>query len=340
MTLSSKTLIIAEAGVNHNGDINIAYDLIDAAVDAGADIVKFQTFSADSLVTKTAQKAKYQEKTVSDHTTQYEILKSLELGRDSFLKLKEKCDCANIEFLTTGFDILDMDFIYKVGVSRFKIPSGEITNLPYLRFVGEKNYPVIMSTGMSNITEIGRALTVLQNAGTELSKIIVLHCNTEYPTPIDDVNLKAMLTIKDEFGVDVGYSDHTLGIEISIAAVALGAKVIEKHFTLNRSLPGPDHKASIEPIELIKMVEAIRNVETCMGNGVKKPSSSEINNINIVRKSIVAAKPIKKGDLFTMDNLTVKRPGYGISPMKWDILIGTTSSNDYNEDDFILDEEE
>ncbi|MBT3935425.1 MAG: N-acetylneuraminate synthase [Bacteroidetes bacterium] len=335
MNTSSKTLIIAEAGVNHNGDIDKAFDLIDAAVEAGADVVKFQTFSADHLVTKTAQKAKYQKKTAATYKTQYEMLKALELERGSFLKLKEKCDSREIEFLTTGFDISDLEFISKIGLYRYKIPSGEITTLPYLRYLGKIDSPVILSTGMSTLVEIGDAIEVLQDAGTARSKIVILHCNTEYPTPMEDVNLQAMLTIKEEFGVEVGYSDHTHGIEIPIAAVAMGAIVIEKHFTLDRQLPGPDHLASLEPCELKSMVKGIRNIELAMGDGKKRPSNSEIKNISIARKSIVASIPIRTGDFFSPDNLTVKRPGSGISPMKWDYLIGKTSQRDYNVDDII-----
>ena len=335
MVTVDNILIIAEAGVNHDGKIDKAYDLIDAAADAGADIVKFQTFTADSLVTKTASKAAYQEKSAINFASQYDMLKALELTRDSFLKLKKRCDKKNIEFLTTGFDKSDLEFISTIGLSRYKIPSGEITNLPYLRLIGQKNLPVILSTGMATLNEIGNALEVLQTAGTALAKIIVLHCNTEYPTLMEDVNLRAMFTIRNEFGVEVGYSDHTLGIEIPIAAAALGARVIEKHFTLDRNLPGPDHLASLEPNELLAMVKAIRNIEKAMGNGIKKPSASEIKNIPIARKSIVAKKPIKKGELFSEVNLTVKRPGTGISPMNWDSIVGKVSKRNYNADDLI-----
>ena len=335
MIPTDKILIIAEAGVNHNGDIGKAYDLIDAAAEAGADIVKFQTFTADSLVTKTAAKAAYQDKSAKEFGSQYEMLKALELARDSFLKLKERCREKNVEFLTTGFDRSDLEFISAIGLSRYKIPSGEITNLPYLRFIGQKSMPVILSTGMATTREIGDALEVLTTAGTAPSKITALHCNTEYPTPIEDVNLRAMLTIKDEFGVEVGYSDHTLGIEIPIAAAALGAKVIEKHFTLDRNSPGPDHRASLEPSELKSMVSAIRNIEIAMGDGVKKPSSSEVKNIPIARKSIVAAKTIKKGEVFTQENLAAKRPGNGVSPMMWDDIIGKISKRNYFADDLI-----
>ena len=328
-------LIIAEAGVNHNGDIDRAYDLIDAAAEAGADIVKFQTFTADSLVTKTAAKAAYQDKSAKEFGNQYEMLRALELTQDSFLNLKKRCREKKIEFLTTGFDMSDLEFISAIGLSRYKIPSGEITNLPYLRFIGKENMPVILSTGMATTREIGDALELLVTEGTELSKIIVLHCNTEYPTPMEDVNLRAMLTIKNEFGIEVGYSDHSLGIEVPIAAAALGATVIEKHFTLDRNLPGPDHRASLEPDELRTMVEAIRNIEVALGDGVKKPSTSEIKNIPIVRKSIVAAKAIGKGEVFTSENLTVKRPGTGISPMKWDDIIGRIAPKGYSVDDII-----
>ncbi len=335
MNSRSNTLIIAEAGVNHNGDIQKAYELIDVAVDAGVDIIKFQTFSADKLVTRSAKKAEYQEKNATEFKSQYDMLKALELSKDSFLQLKERCKSKRLEFLTTGFDISDLEFISTMGQSRYKIPSGEITSLPYLRYVGKKKYPIILSTGMSTMDEIGDAIEILQSSGTELKKITVLHCNSEYPTPMEDVNLKAMITIKKKFGVEVGYSDHTLGIEIPIAAVALGATVIEKHFTLDRKLPGPDHRASLEPNELNAMVKAIRNIEVALGDGVKHPSLSEKKNINIARKSIVAAKPIKKGDVFSSENLTIKRPGNGISPMDWDNIVGRIAKNNYLIDELI-----
>jgi len=333
--MKSQILIIAEAGVNHNGDIARAYNLIYAAADAGVDIVKFQTFSAERLVTKMAVKAAYQENNSPEYDSQYDMLKALELGRDEFSKLKAKCISRKIEFLTTGFDISDLEFITSFNLARFKIPSGEITNLPYLRYIGQLGKPVILSTGMSTLSEVRDALQVLEDAGTDRSLITVLHCNTEYPTPFEDVNLNAMLTIKNEFGVDVGYSDHTLGIEVPIAAVALGATVIEKHFTLDRNLPGPDHKASLEPNELKSMVTAIRNIETALGGDRKTPTISEKKNIPVARKSIVAAKNIKMGDVFSEKNLAVKRPGTGVSPMEWDNYIGKTALRDYIADELI-----
>ena len=333
--VNMKTIIIAEAGVNHNGEIETAFKLIDVANDADADFIKFQTFKADSLVSKNAPKAEYQEKLTDKRESQYEMIKSLELDLETHRLLKKKCEEVGIGFLSTPFDIESVDLLLDLGIPIIKIPSGEITNLPYLRFIGKKNLPVILSTGMATMREIGDALEVLTTAGTDLSKITVLHCNTEYPTPIEDVNLRAMLTIKDEFGVEVGYSDHTLGIEIPIAAAALGAKVIEKHFTLDRNSPGPDHRASLEPSELKSMVSAIRNIEIAMGDGVKKPSSSEVKNIPIARKSIVAAKTIKKGEVFTQENLAAKRPGNGVSPMMWDDIIGKISKRNYFADDLI-----
>jgi len=333
--MKSQILIIAEAGVNHNGDIARAYNLIYAAADAGVDIVKFQTFSAERLVTKMAVKAAYQENNSPEYDSQYDMLKALELGRDEFSKLKAKCNSRDIEFLTTGFDISDLEFITSIDLARFKLPSGEITNLPYLRYIGKLGKPVILSTGMSTLPEISAALKILEDAGTDRSRITVLHCNTEYPTPFEDVNLKAMLTIKYEFGVEVGYSDHTLGIEVPIAAAALGATVIEKHFTLDRNLPGPDHKASLEPNELKSMVTSIRNIEKALGDGFKAPSKSELKNLSVVRKSIIAKKDISAGDIFSADNLTVKRPGTGITPMNWDDYIGRVSTRSYSNDDLI-----
>jgi len=336
--MKRQTLIIAEAGVNHNGDIARAYDLIDAAADAGVDIVKFQTFSAERLVTKTAVKAAYQENNSPEYDSQYDMLKALEIGRDEFSKLKDKCISRDIEFLTTGFDISGLEFISSMDLVRFKIPSGEITNLPYLRYIGKLGKQVILSTGMSTLSEVEGALKVLEAAGVDRSQITVLHCNTEYPTPFEDVNLKAMLTIKNELVVDVGYSDHTLGIEVPIAAAALGATVIEKHFTIDRNLPGPDHKASLEPDELKSMVIAIRNIEKALGDGRKVPTNSENKNITVARKSIVVAKNIKMGDVFSEKNLAVKRPGTGVSPMEWDNLLGQVSSKNYKSDDLILEQ--
>lgn len=331
------TLIIAEAGVNHNGNIEIAKQLIEAAADAGVDFVKFQTFKADSLVSKSAKKAEYQQKNIHDNDdSQYSMLKKLELNEEMHFELKNHCKKCGIKFLSTGFDNDSIDFLDSIDISFYKIPSGEITNKPYLKHIASKHKPIILSTGMATITEIKDAINVLVCEGISIDKIIVLHCNTEYPTPMEDVNLKAMLNIGSELGVTFGYSDHTNGIEIPIAAVALGAKVIEKHFTLDRNLPGPDHKASLEPDELKAMVNAIRNVEIALsGSGIKEPSPSEIKNIDIARKSIVASRKILKGELFSEENLCVKRPGNGISPMLWDDVIGKKAIRDFQEDELI-----
>ncbi len=320
--MKKRTFIIAEAGVNHNGSIDLAFKLIDAAKEAGADAVKFQSFKADNLVSKKAEKADYQKKTTSESESQYEMIKKLELDEASHIELINYSKRKKIKFLSSPFDLESIDLLKKLGLEIFKIPSGEITNLPYLRKIGRLNKQTILSTGMSDLGEIEDALNILIENGTEKNKIIVLHCNTEYPTPYKDVNLKAMLTIKKAFDVEVGYSDHTPGIEIPIAAAALGAKVIEKHFTLDKNMQGPDHKASLEPIELKMMVDAIRNIEEAMGNGIKSPSPSEQKNINVARKSIVALKNINMGDLFTENNIGVKRPGNGILPKYYFELIG------------------
>lgn len=330
-----ETLVIAEAGVNHNGDMVMARELIDAAADAGADIVKFQTFTADRLVTNAAQKADYQiANTISDES-QHEMLKRLELSREMHEELIAHSALRGIEFFSTAFDLHSLDYLMGLGMTRIKVPSGEITNLPYLRRVGSFNKQVILSTGMSNLGDIEAALAVLEQAGTPRSQIIVLHCNTEYPVPMNEVNLRAMQSIGQAFGVRVGFSDHTEGIEIAIAAVALGAIVIEKHFTLDRCLPGPDHRASIEPHELARMIRSIRNVELAMGDGIKRPSPSEKKNRAIVRKSLVASRPISKGEVFCDDNLIAKRPGYGISPMRLDEILGREASRDFSSDEVI-----
>lgn len=331
-----RTLIIAEAGVNHNGDIAKAKALIDKGADAGVDYVKFQTFKAGNLVTKQAKRAAYQDKNTQDNDSQYEMLKKLELSQKDHQELIDYCTQKGVKFLSTGFDFESLEFLAGLGITIAKVPSGEITNLPYLRKVATLFPEVILSTGMANITEIKDAVKVLTDNGVSKDKITVLHCNTEYPTPMEDVNLKAMLHIQRELGVPVGYSDHTLGIEVPIAAVALGATVIEKHFTLDKTLPGPDHKASLEPDELKTMVIAIRNIEKAIGgSGLKEVSKSEAKNKPIARKSIVASKSIKKGDFFTEENITVKRPGTGISPMQWDEVIGKTAKKDFEEDDLI-----
>ena len=331
-----KTLIIAEAGVNHNGSLEMAFELIDAASDAGADVVKFQTFKAENLVTQSAAKANYQLGTTDVQETQFEMIKKLELSYDMHLKLISKCNEKGIRFSSTGFDTSSVDVLIELGVDFLKVPSGEITNLPYLRHVGTKGLPIILSTGMCKMQEVASALEILEKAGARKHDITVLHCNTEYPTPMEDVNLRAMLSMENELGLKVGYSDHTLGIEVPIAAVAMGATVIEKHFTLDRSMDGPDHAASLEPSKLKKMVSSIRTVEKALGDGQKKPSNSERANIGVVRKSIVASKNIKAGDQFSSDNLGVKRPGTGISPMQWDEVIGKVASKDFNPDELII----
>tara|TARA_B100000787_G_scaffold170279_1_gene165611 strand:+ start:13833 stop:14828 length:996 start_codon:yes stop_codon:yes gene_type:complete len=328
-------LIIAEAGVNHNGSIQLAFDLIDAAVDAGADAVKFQTFKSENLVSKNTQKAEYQKRTSDALESQFEMLQKLELNFEDYKKLNDYCHERNIMFLSTPFDHSSIDLLNELELKIFKIPSGEITNLPYLRHIGSLEKKVILSTGMSILNEISDALNILIESGTKKENIVVLHANSMYPTPMEDVNLNAMRTIKQELGVAVGYSDHTLGIEVDIAAVAMGASIIEKHFTLDKSMSGPDHKASIEPNELKAMVKAIRNIEKAIGNEMKIVTPSEQENRNIVRKSITANCTIKKGEKFTEDNLTTKRPGTGISPMKWDDIIGTIALNDYEADELI-----
>ncbi len=330
-----KILVIAEAGVNHNGDINLARQLVDAAAEAGADWVKFQTFSADRLVTKNAKKADYQNQATDVAESQYAMIRKLELNRDMHEVLIAHCKLRGIEFFSTGFDLKSIDLLVELGLNCFKIPSGEITNLPYLRHVGQYERPVILSTGMATMDEVRAALGILEQAGTSRERITVLHCNTEYPTPMTDVNLRAMLTIRDAFGVQVGYSDHTLGFEVAIAAVALGATVIEKHFTLDRNLPGPDHKASLEPEELKAMVNSIRNIEKAMGDGVKRPSASELKNKSVVRKSLVAACDILEGEIFSENNLAVKRPGTGLSPIRWDEVLGCKAPRNFEVDELI-----
>ena len=329
------TIIIAEAGVNHNGSIDTAKKMIDLAAEAGVDFVKFQTFNTEALVTRTAEKAEYQKGSTSEEGSQFNMLKKLELDRAAHEKLIQYCELKGTRFLSTAFDHDSIDLLAELNIPFFKIPSGEITNLPYLTHLGSMGKPIVISTGMSTLEEVQAAMNVLLDAGVKKDNLTILHCNTEYPTPLEDVNLQAMLTIQDELGVAVGYSDHTLGIEIPIAAVALGAVIIEKHFTLDRTLPGPDHSASLEPHELTSMVSAIRNIEKAMGDGVKKPSPSEIKNIPIARKSIVAKKRIKKGELFSEDNIIVKRPGTGISPMEWDNYIGKIADREYQGDDLI-----
>lgn len=331
----SKTLIIAEAGVNHNGNIDMAKRLIEAAAEAGVDYVKFQTFKSEKLVSRHATKADYQKANTGGEDSQLKMLQQLELSRDDHFLLIEHCKKCGIKFLSTAFDLESIEFLHSLNLDLWKIPSGEITNLPYLRSIAQKGGRVIMSTGMCDLSDIEAALKVLISNGTPEENITLLHCNTEYPTPWKDVNLRAMHDIAKRFNVPVGYSDHTRGIEVPIAAVALGATVIEKHFTLDNNLPGPDHKASLEPHQLKAMVDAIRHIECALGSGTKQVSESERKNMAIARKSIVAATEIKKGELFTPQNITVKRPGGGISPMKWDEVIGTTASHDYLPDEMI-----
>ncbi|QQT27798.1 N-acetylneuraminate synthase [Sphingobacterium spiritivorum] len=332
----SRVLIIAEAGVNHNGSLDNAFKLVDAAAEAGVDYVKFQTFKADKLVSKNAKKADYQiTNTGNSEDSQLEMLKQLELSHIDHEKIIAYCKEKGVRFFSTAFDLDSLQYLKDIGLDLVKIPSGEITNLPYLRKAAKLFSKVILSTGMSTMEDIRSAKRVFVNEG--VSNISILHCNTEYPTPMRDVNLKAMLSIADEFKVNIGYSDHTLGIEVPVAAVALGAKIIEKHFTLDNTMEGPDHAASLEPIELKAMVSAIRNIEEAIsGSGIKEPSESEKKNMAIARKSLVASQNIKKGEIFTEDNLTVKRPGNGISPMEWDNVVGKVAIQDFNEDELIV----
>ena len=327
--------IIAEAGVNHDGSIDNAYRLIDVAVEAGADAIKFQTFKAESLVSKNVDKANYQKQTTNESESQFEMIKRLELSVDAHKKLIKYCNDKNILFMSSPFDHDSIDLLDELGLKIFKIPSGEITNLPYLRHIGLLAKQVILSTGMSTLKEVGDALSILIDNGTKKEDITVLHANTMYPTPMEDVNLNAILTIQKEFNVAVGYSDHTLGIEVDIAAAAMGVSVIEKHLTLDNNMDGPDHKASLEPKDFIAMVSAIRNIEKALGNYEKKPSPSESINMDVVRKSIVANQVIKKGDVLSDNNITTKRPGTGISPMEWDKVIGTLAAKNYKIDDLI-----
>ena len=327
--------IIAEAGVNHNGSLDLAKKLVDVACSAGADAVKFQTFKATNLVTKHSQKANYQKETTSNRETQFEMLQKLELDKKKHQELISYCKNKKIIFLSSPFDHESLDLLDDLGLEIYKIPSGEITNRPYLEHIGKLNKKIILSTGMSNMDEVKNALDILINSGTKKNNITILHANTEYPTPIKDVNLRAMVSIGKELDIKIGYSDHTLGIEVGIAAVAMGASCIEKHFTLDKNLKGPDHKASLEPDQLKEMVRAIRNIEIALGDGVKKPSQSEIPNIEIIRKSIVAKTVIKKGDVLNESNLAIKRPGGGLSPMQWDKIINTKAKKDYQEDELI-----
>ncbi|MBT6051303.1 MAG: N-acetylneuraminate synthase [Candidatus Scalindua sp.] len=333
--MAKTVFIIAEAGVNHNGRIELARRLVDVAVEAEVDAVKFQTFKAENVISCFAEKAEYQKQTTDLEETQLEMARCLELNRDEHEKLMKYCISKNIEFLSTPFDLESIDLLVSLGLERIKIPSGEITNLPYLCHIGKYGKAIILSTGMASLEEIEAALVLLEKSGTSRANVTVMHCNTEYPTPMIDVNLKAMLSIRNSLGVEVGYSDHTLGIEVPVAAVALGATVIEKHFTLDRTLPGPDHRASLEPIELKAMVQSIRNVEKAMGDGIKRASPSELKNKPIARKSIVAAMDINKGVRITEENITVKRPGTGISPMLWGEVLGKVAIRDFKSDELI-----
>lgn len=327
--------IIAEAGVNHNGSINIAKQLVDEASCAGVDAIKFQTFKAENLVIEGGEKAEYQKETTDKKESQFDMIKKLELNAEMHKELISYCKAKNIMFLSSPFDHESISLLNELNIEIFKIPSGEITNLPYLRHIGKLNKKVILSTGMSTMSEVNNALNILIKEGTKKKNIIVLHANTMYPTPMEDVNLNAMVSIGKELNVKYGYSDHSLGIEVDIAAVAMGACCIEKHFTLDKNMSGPDHKASLEPNELKEMVKAIRNIELALGSYLKKPSKSESPNIDIVRKSIVARTEIKKGETLNEENLTVKRPGIGINPMQWDKVIGTTADKDYMPDELI-----
>jgi N,N'-diacetyllegionaminate synthase len=327
--------IISEVGVNHNGSLELAKQLVDVAKDCGADAVKFQTFKAATLVTKAAKQADYQTANTGKQESQFDMLKRLELTEAAHHELVSHCQKQQIEFMSTPFDLQSIQFLNGLGVERFKIPSGEITNYPYLKMVGAYNKEIVLSTGMATLSDIEAALNLLIDSGTDKDKITILHATTDYPTHMPDVNLTAMQTIAQAFKVKVGYSDHTPGIEVPTAAVALGASIIEKHFTLDKNLPGPDHKASLEPDELKAMVQAIRNIEIALGDGIKRPSASEQKNMQVARKSLVALTDIKKGETFSEQNLTVKRPGLGISPMRWNEIIGQVAQKDYQADDLI-----
>jgi N,N'-diacetyllegionaminate synthase len=335
--MKQHTLIIAEAGVNHNGDMQMAKRLIDAAAAAGADLVKFQTFNASRQVTRSAKKADYQTQTTDSKESQHAMLQRLELTEAMHHELIKHCASRQIGFFSTGFDIECVDLLVRLGQEQFKIPSGEITNMPYLRHIGQLGKKIILSTGMATLGEIETAIDVLENAGTPRSMLTVLHCTTEYPTPMVEVNLRAMQSLRAAFGVNVGYSDHTQGIEVAIAAIAMGASVIEKHFTLDRTLPGPDHQASLEPPELSAMVTGIRNIEAALGDGIKRLTASEARNKSVARKSLVASRKIRVGEVFTVKNLTTKRPGNGVSAMRWDEFLGKKAQRDFDVDELIED---
>ena len=328
---TSKVFIIAEAGVNHNGSLDLAYQLIDVAKEAGADAVKFQTFKAENVVSKLADKAEYQKKTTGSDKSQLEMIKKLELSFEDFVKLKKYCDKKGIMFLSTPFDYQSIDFLYDL-IDTYKIPSGEIINHPYLKHIAAKNKPIIMSTGMANLGEVEEAINTIRTVNSE-AQISLLHCITNYPTPYEEVNLKAMQTLAAAFKLPVGYSDHTLGIEVSVAAVAMGAKIIEKHFTLDKKLPGPDHRASLEPHELKAMVKAIRNIEMALGDGIKKPNKSETEIMKVARRSLIATRDIKAGEIIKESDIAIKRPGTGILPKFKEIIIGMRLINDIRQDE-------
>lgn len=333
--IKDRVFIIAEAGINHNGSVKTARKLIDAATKIGADAIKFQTFLTGRSISRYAEKAEYQKKSAKNKETQFEMLKGLELSPVAHKELIRYCRKKGITFLSSPFDLCSINLLNNLGLKLFKIPSGEITNLPYLMRIGSLNKKIIMSTGMADFKEVKSALSILISSGTKKENIAILHCTTEYPAPLGSVNLKAMLTIRDRLKVTVGYSDHTLGIEIPIAAVALGARIIEKHFTLNKGMQGPDHKASLQPHEFSLMISGIRNIEKALGNGIKRPADSEKKNICAARKSIVVAKPVRKGEVFTEENITVKRPGLGISPMRWNKIVGMSAKKDFLEDELV-----
>jgi len=331
----NRVIVIAEAGVNHNGSLEIAKKMVDAAVKAGADIIKFQTFVGEKVISRYAPKAKYQLETTAEGESQLDMVKKLEFSPSEHKELFNYCIQKNIQYLSSPFDLESIELLAEMNVKAIKIPSGEITNLPYLRKIGALQKTIILSTGMSTLGEIETAIDILTRAGTKRENIVLLHCTTEYPAPYEEVNLQAILTLQKAFGLKTGLSDHTEGIEIAIAAAAMGASVIEKHFTLDKNMEGPDHKASLSPEELYQMIRTIRHVEKAMGNGIKKPSPSETANIPIVRKSIVAARPIARGEVFSPENITTKRPGTGISPMHWDYVIGKKAPRDFKEDELI-----
>lgn len=333
-------IVIAEAGVNHNGDIKLAKKLIWEAANAGADYVKFQSFVAEKNISKKASKARYQKESTGEDETQLEMVKKLELSHEQHFEIYKECLKAGVGFLSTPFDTESLELLMKIDLPILKIASGEVTNLPLLREFGYKysrlDRKVLLSTGMSNLAEVKEAVTILVDSGIKLENLVVLHCTTEYPAPYNEINLRAMATISENLGVTIGYSDHSQGIEVPIAAVAMGATVIEKHFTLDRNMSGPDHNASLEPSELRLMIASIRNIESALGDGIKKASKSELENIKVARKSIVASKKISKGECFSEGNLATKRPGTGISPMEWDKVIGAVADRDYEEDELII----